>query len=100
MSESRTRRLGGWGFEGEAHPPSPQLLQWLEQRIGAAGRALVDEGAALSHHHGIGQWHAPWYEQEVGLHGRRMVEAAVRHMDPEGVLNPHVLLDPDDRLEV
>jgi len=82
-----------------AADPEQTIQRWATIKR-AAGRALVDEGATLSHHHGIGQWHAPWYEQEVGPHGRRMVEAAVRHMDPEGVLNPHVLLDPDDRLEV
>jgi len=29
------RRLGAWGFEGEAYPPSAQLLGWLEKRLGS-----------------------------------------------------------------
>jgi alkyldihydroxyacetonephosphate synthase len=58
----------------------------------------VATGATISHHHGVGQWHAPWYEAEVGPHGRSLVEVAARHMDPDGILNPHVLLDPTDRL--
>jgi hypothetical protein len=36
---------------------------------------------------------------EIGIDGRRVLEAAVRTLDPEAVLNPHVLLDPEDRLE-
>ena len=62
--------------------------------------ALVDAGATLSHHHGVGQWHAPWLRRRGGRdrladarHGR------VRTLDPDGILNPHVLLDPEDRLE-
>jgi alkyldihydroxyacetonephosphate synthase len=64
-----------------------------------ANRALVACGATLSHHHGIGQWHAPEYPDEVGVVGRDLVAAAARRMDPDGILNPHVLLDPTDRLE-
>lgn len=49
----RRRRLGAWGFEGEAFPPSAQTLA-----------------------------------------------AAAAALDPAGILNPHVLLDPTDRLEI
>jgi alkyldihydroxyacetonephosphate synthase len=28
------RRIGGWGFEGERYPPSPELLAWLAERLG------------------------------------------------------------------
>lgn len=66
----------------------------------AATAAIVAGGGTLSHHHGIGSWHAPWFEQEVGTAGVRVLTAAARALDPGGVLNPHVLLDPVDRLEV
>jgi alkyldihydroxyacetonephosphate synthase len=66
----------------------------------AATSAIVENGGALSHHHGVGGWHAPWLEREIGETGHRVLEAAAAAMDPEGVLNPHVLLDPNDRLEV
>ncbi len=65
----------------------------------AATTALVGFGATVSHHHGVGQWHAPWLEPEVGRSGLAVLGAAARTMDPDGVLNPHVLLDPTDRLE-
>lgn len=65
----------------------------------AATEALVAGGGTLSHHHGVGAWHAPWLSREIGDDGRRVLEAAVRQMDPHGVLSPGVLLDPEDRLE-
>ena len=65
----------------------------------AATDALAASGATLSHHHGIGQWHAPWLEHEIGPLGMATLEGAARRFDPEGIMNPHVLLDPVDRLE-
>ncbi len=66
----------------------------------AATTALVGAGGALSHHHGVGNWHAPWLEKETGADGLKLVAAAARTFDPQGLLNPHVLLDPVDRLTV
>lgn len=65
----------------------------------AATTALVAAGATVSHHHGVGQWHAPWLEAELGRDGIALLSSAARTFDPDGVLNPHVLLDPVDRLE-
>ena len=64
-----------------------------------ATEALLEAGGTLTHHHGVGRWHAPWLEREVGSTGHRMLAAAARAVDPEGILNPQVLLDPEDRLE-
>jgi len=65
----------------------------------AATRTVAAAGATLSHHHGVGSHHAPWYEAEVGPLGREIVATAARLLDPGGILNPHVLLGPVDRLE-
>ncbi|HEY6005391.1 MAG TPA: FAD-linked oxidase C-terminal domain-containing protein, partial [Anaeromyxobacter sp.] len=65
----------------------------------AATRAIVEGGGTLSHHHGVGSWHAPWLEREIGPQGVRLVRAAAAALDPAGVMNPQVLLDPVDRLE-
>ena len=74
------------------------LARWgrLKRR---ATEALLDAGGTLTHHHGIGLWHAPWLDREVGSTGRKLLEATARTADPEGILNPQVLLDPVDRLE-
>lgn len=65
----------------------------------AATDALVEAGGTLSHHHGVGSWHAPWYRGEVGRDGHRLVATAARQLDPRGILQPAALLDPTDRLE-
>ena len=78
--------------------PEAAVARWAAAKRAATG-AIVRGGGTLSHHHGVGSWHAPWYEAEVGPQGRALVAAAAAAMDPAGVLNPHVLLDPADRLE-
>lgn len=73
------------------------IARWARLKH-AATTAIVEHGATLTHHHGVGSWHAPWYQREVGPDGARLVAAAVRELDPDGIMNPHVLLDPIDRL--
>ncbi|MEL7059600.1 MAG: FAD-binding oxidoreductase, partial [Acidobacteriota bacterium] len=63
-----------------------------------ASDAIAAVGAATSHHHGVGSYHAPWLEAEIGAGGLRTLDAVARAHDPRGVLSPHVLLDPVDRL--
>ena len=61
--------------------------------------ALLGAGATLSHHHGIGAWHAPWYRRAVGDATADALAAAAASFDPAAVLNP-VVFDSRDRLEV
>ena len=81
-------------------PPDPAaaVARWATFKR-AANAALVARGATISHHHGVGSWHAPWLRPEVGDEGMRALAAASATFDPAGILNPHVLLDPVDRLE-
>ncbi len=65
----------------------------------AVTTAIHAAGGTLSHHHGVGVWHAPWLPKEIGPDGMRVLAAAAQALDPERVMNPHVLLDPVDRLE-
>ncbi len=80
--------------------PSPEatIARWARIKR-AANDALVASGATLSHHHGVGQWHAPWLSGEIGGVGIDLIAAAARRLDRRGILNPHVLLEPEDRLE-
>ncbi len=75
------------------------IARWARLKR-AATQAIVDRGATLSHHHGIGSWHAPWFEREAGAGGVELIRSAAAALDPTGVLNPHALLDPIDRLEI
>jgi alkyldihydroxyacetonephosphate synthase len=49
------------------------------------------EGAALSHHHGIGRMAAPWLEAHLGPVRMGLLRAIKRHLDPQGLLNPGAL---------
>jgi alkyldihydroxyacetonephosphate synthase len=86
-------------FFYRAAEPRETVARWAVIKR-AATDTIVDAGAALSHHHGVGQWHAPWYERDAGATGRALVEAVARQLDPRSILNPRVLLAPEDRLEL
>jgi alkyldihydroxyacetonephosphate synthase len=64
---------------------------------GSATDALVAAGGTLSHHHGVGRWHAPWLGEEIGEAGLRVLRAAADALDPAGILSPGVLLESDER---
>jgi alkyldihydroxyacetonephosphate synthase len=73
------------------------LARWAAVKR-AATAAIHAGGGTLSHHHGVGSWHAPWLAAEIGEGGVRTLSAAAAALDPAGVMNPRALLDPADRL--
>jgi alkyldihydroxyacetonephosphate synthase len=78
--------------------PERAVARWAALKR-AATQAVVDGGGTVSHHHGVGAWHAPWLEREIGADGVRVVRAVAAALDPAGIMNPRVLLDATDRLE-
>jgi alkyldihydroxyacetonephosphate synthase len=46
----------------------------------------------ISHHHGIGRLRLPWMERELGGTGLAVLRAIKRTLDPNGILNPGVLI--------
>ncbi len=56
----------------------------------AATHAL---GGTVAHHHGIGRVRKPWLPKELG-EAVDVLRALKRTLDPAGVLNPGVLVDP------
>ena len=46
------------------------------------------QGAALSHHHGIGRMSAPWLEGQLGSAQMDLFRAIKHHLDPAGIMNP------------
>lgn len=74
------------------------VLRWAALKR-AATEAIVAGGGTLSHHHGVGSWHAPWLAREIGATGVGALSALADALDPDGVMNPRALLDPEDRLE-
>ena len=70
-----------------------ELEQWDEIKT-AASEALIRLGGTITHHHAVGRDHRPGYDREIPSLFRTALGAAKRTLDPAGVLNPGVLLDP------
>jgi alkyldihydroxyacetonephosphate synthase len=66
------------------------IAQWWSVKR-AATEALLANGGALSHHHGIGRDHAGWLAREHGELGVEALRALKATLDPDGLLNPGVL---------
>lgn len=74
-----------------APDPDETLDRWRTIKH-AASETISAEGATISHHHGVGTDHAPYLAAEKGPLGMAALEAVVRTFDPEGLMNPGVLL--------
>lgn len=59
----------------------------------AASQAMIDAGGTITHHHSLGRDHREWYDQERPPLFADMIRAAKKTLDPQGVLNPGVLVD-------
>lgn len=71
-----------------------EVAQWDEVKA-AASEALLAAGGTITHHHAVGRDHRPWYDRQRPEPFGRALAAAKAALDPSGVLNPGVLLDPD-----
>lgn len=70
-----------------------ELEQWREIKA-AASQAIIEGGGTITHHHAVGRDHRPWYDrQRPGLFADAL-RAAKGGVDPDGLLNPGVLIDP------
>jgi alkyldihydroxyacetonephosphate synthase len=72
-----------------------ELEQWAEIKA-AASDAILELGGTITHHHAVGRDHRPWYERERPELFARALGAAKRSLDPAGILNPGVLLSPEE----
>ena len=61
---------------------------------GAASDAIIQAGGTITHHHAVGRLHRPWYDRERPDLFADALRAAKRSLDPKGILNPGVLMDP------
>jgi alkyldihydroxyacetonephosphate synthase len=61
----------------------------------AACDAIRACGAAITHHHAVGTDHRPWFEAEVGPLAVASLRAVKRTLDPQGILNPGVLISAE-----
>ena len=71
-----------------------EVRQWDEIKS-AVSEAVVSAGGTITHHHAVGRDHRPWYDLQRPDRFADALAAAKRAVDPEAVLNPGVLIDPD-----
>lgn len=72
------------------------LERWREIKI-AANAVVTDRGGTVTHHHSVGRDHRPGYEAQTSELYRATLAAAKNRLDPKGILNPGVLIDPVGR---
>jgi alkyldihydroxyacetonephosphate synthase len=70
-----------------------ELEQWAEVKA-AASEAVLANGGTITHHHAVGRDHRPWYDRQRPDLFAAALGAAKRALDPAGILNPGVLIDP------
>jgi alkyldihydroxyacetonephosphate synthase len=63
----------------------------------AASEAVVSLGGTVTHHHAVGRDHRSGYERQSPALFRRALAAVKQELDPAGILNPGVLIDPLNR---
>jgi alkyldihydroxyacetonephosphate synthase len=69
------------------------LAQWQAIK-NAASDALIAAGGTITHHHAVGRDHRPWYDRQRPALFAAALRAVKRELDPLGLLNPGVLIDP------
>jgi alkyldihydroxyacetonephosphate synthase len=72
------------------------LAAWREIKI-AANESVTSRGGTVTHHHSVGRDHRGGYEREAAPLYREALAAVKARLDPRGILNPGVLIDPLDR---
>jgi alkyldihydroxyacetonephosphate synthase len=70
-----------------------EVEQWDEIKA-AVSEALIEGGGTITHHHAVGRDHRPWYDRQRPAPFAAALRAAKAELDPAGMLNPGVLIDP------
>ena len=70
-----------------------ELQQWEELKV-AASEVILSAGGTITHHHAVGRDHRPWYDRQRPEPFAEALRAAKAAVDPAGILNPGVLIDP------
>jgi len=69
------------------------LDKWKEIKI-AANETVTSLGGTVTHHHAVGRDHRPGYENQTSSLFRKTLQGAKHMVDPFGIMNPGVLIDP------
>ncbi|HTA36626.1 MAG TPA: FAD-binding oxidoreductase [Solirubrobacteraceae bacterium] len=70
-----------------------EVEQWAQIKR-AVSDELIAAGATITHHHAVGRDHRPWYDEQRPDVFAAAFAGAKAAVDPQGVMNPGVLIDP------
>jgi alkyldihydroxyacetonephosphate synthase len=70
------------------------LLEQWQAIKDAASDALIAGGGTITHHHAVGREHRRWYDRQRPDLFAAALKAAKKTLDPCGIMNPGVLIDP------
>jgi alkyldihydroxyacetonephosphate synthase len=73
--------------------PGAELEQWSAIKE-AASDAVIQAGGTITHHHAVGRDHRSWYDRQRPDPFAAALRGAKAAVDPAGLLNPGVLIDP------
>ena len=80
-------------FHALSSEPDRLAAQWHTIKS-AALDAVIQNGGTVTHHHAVGRDHRPWYDRQRPPLFAAALRAAKKALDPQGLLNPGVLIDP------
>lgn len=70
-----------------------QLDQFMDV-LSTCTAATVEHGGTTTHHHAVGRFHRPFYDKQRPELFAKALRGAKRELDPKGMMNPGVLIDP------
>ena len=80
-------------FAPAAETVAGSIARWSAAKA-AASEAIVRVRGTITHHHAIGRTHADYLEAEIGPLSLAALRAVKATLDPNGIMNPGVLLRP------
>jgi alkyldihydroxyacetonephosphate synthase len=63
------------------------IKEYLDLQYGILD-AIQKNGAAISHHHGVGKQTSPWLEAQIGTPQMDVIRVLKEHFDPHYIMNP------------
>ena len=77
--------------------PSTMIDVWKEIKL-ATNEICVTKGGTVTHHHAVGRDHRPnGYDNQRPDLFNKVLASAKSSLDPKGIMNPGVLIDPQDK---
>ncbi len=77
--------------------PSTMIDVWREIKL-ATNEICISKGGTVTHHHAVGRDHRPnGYDNQRPDLFKDILTAAKSKVDPNGIMNPGVLIDPENK---